>query len=308
MERGQDRGGPQGDRRRSRTMSGGLHLPALRSLLFVPALKARYWEKALGTAAGAFIVDLEDSVGADLKNEARDALPQAVLALNMGNRPVLVRVNANDRADLEAAARLPIQGLILPKVEGPDAVDQASALSGDLPILASIESPLGLERAGAIADRKGVAALMFGAGDFIAETGMADDDDLLSTPALLMVLAAKARRLPAFGLPGTIAEFRDLERLGTLARKARAMGFSGTPAIHPDQIGVLNQAFGPTSRDLREARAVIAAFEASDGSAFMSEGKLIERAVYESALSVIRNGEEIDPDLARVSTAPREEP
>lgn len=93
---------------------------APRSLLYVPGSNARALEKARGLAADMLIVDLEDAVPADRKAEAREAMRAAVTAGYPGKR-VAVRINGtgspHQAADIHAVAGLPVDAVVLPKVD-----------------------------------------------------------------------------------------------------------------------------------------------------------------------------------------------
>jgi citrate lyase subunit beta/citryl-CoA lyase len=59
---------------------------------------------------------------------------------------------------------------------------------------------------------------------------------------------------------------------------ARRDGFTGMMAIHPDQVGVINDAFTPSSDEVAHARAVVAAFDANPGAGALAlEGRMIDR-------------------------------
>src|ERR1700704_2621231 len=89
----------------------------MRSMLFVPGDSQRKFEKALGSKASALILDLEDAVVPDKKEEAR-GLIRAMLS---GGRSSLlyVRVNAIDTdmtlRDLAAVMPAAPDGIVLPK-------------------------------------------------------------------------------------------------------------------------------------------------------------------------------------------------
>jgi citrate lyase subunit beta/citryl-CoA lyase len=89
--------------------------------LFVPGSNARALEKARGLAADGLIFDLEDAVGPEAKDTARAGVEAALIVGGYGPRELIVRVNPLDspwgHADLAVAARLPIDAVLLPKVE-----------------------------------------------------------------------------------------------------------------------------------------------------------------------------------------------
>ena len=112
--------------------------------LYVPADRPDRVEKAIASRAHAVIVDLEDGVSPAAKAEARAGLTG--LLSERRRKPVYVRVNAGDAADLEAVAVLQISGIVVPKVARAEDVPATPH-----PVNCLIESAAGLEAAYAIA-------------------------------------------------------------------------------------------------------------------------------------------------------------
>jgi citrate lyase subunit beta/citryl-CoA lyase len=104
-----------------------------RSLLYVPAINARATDKARGLPCDVVILDLEDSVAPEAKDQARQAAVAAIAA-GFGERQVALRCNGLDTswgaADLRAAAAAGPDIVVLPKVSHPDAVLAAAAALG----------------------------------------------------------------------------------------------------------------------------------------------------------------------------------
>ena len=102
-----------------------------RSVLYMPGSNARALDKAKTLAADAVIFDLEDSVAPDAKDVARDQVVAAVAAGGFGSREVVVRVNSLagpwGRADLEAAASVAPDAVLIPKVSKPEDVFEVNA-------------------------------------------------------------------------------------------------------------------------------------------------------------------------------------
>src|SRR6185437_12318043 len=92
-----------------------------RSLLFMPGANARALAKSRELPADGLIFDLEDAVAPDAKPAARDAVAAALAQGGYGRRELVLRVNPLDSAwgtaDLDAAARMPLDAVLLPKVE-----------------------------------------------------------------------------------------------------------------------------------------------------------------------------------------------
>src|SRR5215212_10970869 len=91
-----------------------------RSVLYMPGSNARAIEKARTLPADGVILDLEDAVAPDAKEQARKQVTDAVKAGGFGNREVFVRVNGIDTPwhadDLSAAAHVGPDGILIPKV------------------------------------------------------------------------------------------------------------------------------------------------------------------------------------------------
>ena len=115
-----------------------------RSLLFVPGDRPDRFEKAWNAGADAVILDLEDAVTAGKKAEAREA----IAAWLSPERPVYVRINdpATEwyEGDLEAAVRPGLAGIIVPKAEDPEQLAQLASRVGEMRLIATIETALGV--------------------------------------------------------------------------------------------------------------------------------------------------------------------
>ena len=263
----------------------------LRSLLFVPGDRPDRMEKALKSGADALILDLEDSVAATAKPEARRAVA-AFLAANESAR-LWVRINPldSDEADKDLQALLPAHpdGLVLPKAEGGASVAELArrlAQRGNVTarILAiGTETPAAIFGLGTYGGQKRLTGLTWGAEDLPAAIGAAtsrEEDGSFTTPyeiarALCLFGAAAAGVAP---IETVYPAFRDLDGLAAFAGRARRDGFTGMMAIHPDQVAVINRAFTPSEAELSHARAVVAAFAANpEAGALSLDGRMIDR-------------------------------
>ena len=263
----------------------------LRSLLFVPGDRPDRMEKALKSGADALILDLEDSVAATAKPEARRAVA-AFLAANESAR-LWVRINPldSDEADKDLQALLPAHpdGIVLPKAEGGASVAELArrlAQRGNVTarILAiGTETPAAIFGLGTYGGQKRLTGLTWGAEDLPAAIGAAtsrEEDGSFTTPyeiarALCLFGAAAAGVAP---IETVYPAFRDLDGLAAFAGRARRDGFTGMMAIHPDQVAVINRAFTPSEAELSHARAVVAAFAANpEAGALSLDGRMIDR-------------------------------
>jgi citrate lyase subunit beta / citryl-CoA lyase len=277
-------------------------IPAMRSLLFVPADGGSKLDKAFASGADAVIVDLEDSISPDRKDAARlSAAAFLKNAVTQAQRPrLLVRVNgiATGRIDADLDAIVPAKpdAILLPKAEGGASVIHADAKlaarealagldDGHIKILAqAIETAAGLFLAGSFGGASArLIGLTWGPEDLAAELGAEtnrDRDGRLTAPYQL------ARALCLFGAAAAqttaietiFADFRNLDALRRDTEDARRDGFVGRLAIHPAQVAVINEVFTPTADALAKARAIIAAFAAAPGSGAVAiDGVMYDR-------------------------------
>jgi citrate lyase subunit beta/citryl-CoA lyase len=266
-----------------------------RSLLFIPASRPDFVDKARLRGADAIILDLEDGVTPPDKPGARQALTGLYANLRAQGLPVWVRVNGQDGGgdDLDAVAALPDSPMImLPKIESPSQVITACArlqARGAQPrITPLIETPSGVIRAADIAAAHPcVRGLAFGSEDFAAALGVPPVEAALAAPAQWVVLAAAARGLPAFGLPGSLTPYEDPERLEHLGRLSATLGFSGALCIHPNQVAVLNRCFSPTMQDIAWASRILDHAATHNGGATALDGAMVDAPVMARAQRIL---------------------
>lgn len=215
--------------------------------LFAPAHRPDRVEKALASRAHVVIVDLEDGVPAAAKQEARAHLRG--LLSTRSDKPVFVRVNRGEAADLEAAADLPLAGVVVPKVERPEDVPPGLAVH------AMIESARGLEAAFEIASHPGVHGISLGEEDLRSQLGASEDG--LDWQRARIITAAVAAGLPR-PPQAVYMRVRDLDGFRRSCRHGRKLGHLGRVAIHPDQLDPIEEAYLPTRNQVEEARATLA--------------------------------------------------
>ena len=251
----------------------------LSSLLFVPGNRPERYAKALATAASVVCVDLEDAVPDEAKAEARraalGALGDTRLALRVNG--VTTRVGLEDLLALADASARPAL-LLVPKVESPGALDVVRGVLGEeTPVVPLIETVKGLRAAHEIAAAPGVAALMFGGGDFAGELGAPLTWDGTAVARAMLAMAAAGAGVPAIDVPYLALD--DRAGLEEETRRARALGFDAKAAIHPGQIDAIEAAFRPSAEELAEAEAATRAFAESGGAAVRFNGRMLEEPV-----------------------------
>jgi citrate lyase beta subunit len=272
-----------------------MSLATARSLLFAPGHEERKLQKALAAGADAVVADLEDAVPAGEKDAAREVVGR-VLADAGGPSLVAVRPNAYGTEhwedDLAAVRGLPLDALVLPKAT-PAAVE---ALGPDgPPVVAIVETALGLRQAYETACLPRVASLVLGAVDLGAELGLearADGLEVLYARSQLVVDSSAAGIRSPFDL--VHLDIRDDEGLEAEARLARSLGLRGKACIHPGQIEIVNRVFSPTEAEQERARRVVEAYERAlaDGRGVVAlDGEMIDLPVVERARRVLAETE-----------------
>lgn len=254
----------------------------LRSLLFVPGDSEKKFRKAAESGADALILDLEDSVAASQKSEARRLVASWV---QEGGRPrpwsCWVRVNPLDSGltlqDLQAVVRPGLDGIMLPKAAGAQDIERvacyldafetaAGIVCGTIRLLpVATETPAAVFQLGNYRHPR-LAAMTWGAEDLSAaigasvrKTSQGDWTPVFQTVRTLCLMgASSAGVVPIDTLH---ADFRDPEGLEAACNQARQEGFGGKIAIHPAQVETINRCFRPSGAELELARRVVAAFE-----------------------------------------------
>src|SRR6185437_9794402 len=233
-----------------------------RSLLFMPGANARALAKSRELPADGLIFDLEDAVAPDAKPAAREAVGAAVAEGGYGRRELVLRVNPLDSVwgedDLAAAARMPVDAVLLPKVETADRVRETAArLPERIAVWCMVETPLGILNLREIAAAPRAAALVMGTSDLTADLHALDMPGRapLMTAIGLALLAARAYGLAI--LDGVQLDLADDEGFAAVCRQGRALGFDGKTLIHPKQIGPANEAFAPSGEEVAAARKII---------------------------------------------------
>lgn len=275
-----------------------------RSLLYVPANVPRFIAKAGPVGADAVVLDLDDSVPPREKRAARDGLAEAVLRCRVGRTSVLVRVNRRLRdavRDIETAVAAGCDGLLLPKVTGPEHVALLSEVVDDLELQTDgrriVFVPM-VETAAAVRQMNAIAVasernvgMIIGSEDLATECMIPADDELIITIKRQMVLAAAAAGISPFGLLGrSISQYRDLDAVRAAALRSRRSGFVGATCIHPSVVPVFNEAFLPEAEELDLANRQIKAAEEAERigrGTVVVDGRMVDEPIVRRARHLV---------------------
>ncbi len=285
-----------------------------RSVLYMPGSNTRALEKARTLAADGLILDLEDAVAPDAKEQARANV--AAAAGQYGQREVLIRVNGLNtpwgHADIVAAAAAGADGILIPKVESADTVRQVEAIMvaagapGSMAIWCMMETPPGMLHAETIA---GASARL---GGFVMGTSDLAKDlhchhTAMRLPMItslgLCLLAARAHGLAI--VDGVYLDLDDAEGFEAACRQGLELGFDGKTLIHPKTVATANRVFAPGEDDVAWSRRIIEAHaEATrEGKGVVVvDGKLVENLHVANARRLVALAEAIaalEADLAK---------
>jgi citrate lyase beta subunit/acyl dehydratase len=249
-------------------------------------------EKAVGVPADEVVFDLEDAVAPGAKQQAREAIAGTLARPEWAQRTVAVRVNAPGSSEL--AADLELVGslrttsrltVVVPKVEEPEQLLMiVERLGPVIGLQALIETPAGIEAVGAIArSTRQLCGLILGYADLATALGRRGAErhvDRWLYHQESVLAAARAASIQA--IDGPFLRLGERLALARAARAARELGFDGKWAIHPEQVGPLNRAFGATEPELRWAGAVTEALATaadSGDAAVRVEGAMVDEAM-----------------------------
>ncbi len=274
--------------------------------LYVPGTRPELIEKAARCEPDAVIIDLEDTVPTDRKNQVRQDIADILPSVGL---PALIRVNNEPdflEADLRAMTNEHVYGLFLPKAEDPDQIRQIDRIMGEaerenglmagsIKLLPMMETALGVIRCfelASAADR--VESVSFGSaedGDLQGDLHCAwsiEGTELLYARSKVL-LDARAAQLP-YVLDGAFSDIKNDDALRADCELSKRLGYDGRTLIHPQQVSVAREAYAASAEELDYYRRLIEAFEAAEaaGSASISlDGKLVDYAMYKKALSFV---------------------
>jgi citrate lyase subunit beta/citryl-CoA lyase len=268
-----------------------------RSVLFLPGSNPRTLEKARTLAADGLIFDLEDAVAPAVKDAARAGVAAALAIGGYAPRELILRVNPLDtpwgHADLATAATMPIDAVLLPKVENAERVRLTIALLDtlgappELRLWCMIETPLGVLAAAEIAAASPrLGALVLGTSDLTKDLHASEARDRLPLLTALGLVLLAARAYGRAVLDGVHLDLADAEGFAAACHQGRELGFDGKTLIHPAQIDPANAAFTPTGEEVARARQIIAAYSHAAGAgvgAVRIDGRLVEALHVEEA-------------------------
>ncbi len=276
-----------------------------RSVLYLPASNERALKKAKTLPVDALILDLEDAVAPDAKEQARENACAAAQSGEYGRREVTIRINAAGTqwhdADLAAVAAAGPDAVVVPKV---GSADEVRALVGALEsagapehtqLWAMVETPqamLHCEEIAGASDR--LTVLVMGTNDLAKELHAEHVPGRAPLLTGLSLCLLAARTTGTVILDGVYNDVKDTEGFEAECAQGRQFGFDGKTLIHPGQVEACNRTFAPSPEAVADARGVIEAWEAGAGSGVVTHrGRMIEQLHVDTAARVLAIDEAI---------------
>jgi citrate lyase subunit beta/citryl-CoA lyase len=244
------------------------------SRLYLPGNNPALMINAGLHSADGIILDLEDSVAPERKDEARILVRNALRQVNFYGAERMVRINQGEKGieDLHFVIPHYVNLIIIPKCEN---ADQVHAVENEIDIIKKkfripnevflmpvIESAIGVENAFSIATASGnIVALAIGLEDYTADLGVQRTKEGKESfyARTRLIVAAKAAGIQA--IDSVFSDVDDLDALKETIRESKALGFEGMGCIHPRQIPVIRQGYSPDQQEIEKAKNIVAAFE-----------------------------------------------
>ncbi|CAI8379514.1 MAG: Citrate lyase subunit beta-like protein [Acidimicrobiales bacterium AG-410-I20] len=270
----------------------------MRSVLFAPGNQPDVISKLPRTDPVAAVIDLEDSTPASHKVESRKIAFEATKVITK-SCPLLIRINGIDtewfEGDVSEVLSPSLLGVLIPKLASSKDVERAvTALDGagltDLSIMAGVETVQGVINAVEVTQHPRIKWCYFGAEDYVADLGGVRRSDNHEVLVARSQVAQAARLSGISALDMVVTDFRDSERFKREAGEARSLGYSGKLCIHPDQVGLANEAFRPSDNEIEWANRVVSAYSIalSEGKAAIQvDGEMIDEPVFRRAKALL---------------------
>jgi citrate lyase subunit beta/citryl-CoA lyase len=254
-----------------------------RTVISVPGHKPSWFDKAIAAGADCLCLDLEDSVPAAEKEEARAGIRDAIgrIAEQHPKVGLFVRPNALDTgetgADLEAVVVPGLTGVFAPKVGSATEVAQYDALvdyferrngAAGIEYILPMETIEGIQHCEEIAVASPRVGALIGPTAEHADIAIAvgyewSPGGLESRYHRTRILLA-ARAAGVHPLTALWERIRDLDGLETFTVDSRKMGFRGQVVLHPTHVPVVNRVYTPDAEQIDFYRGLLKAYQEAE--------------------------------------------
>ncbi len=274
-----------------------------RSRLYLPGNTPKLFTNAGLHGPDAVILDLEDSVAPDKKDEARILVRNALRSVDFYGAERMVRINQlpGGLEDLEAVVPQLPNVILVPKCESADdvrvvnekieSIRRDRGLDHPVWLMPIVESARGVLQAPAIASAaENVSSLAIGLEDYTADIGTQRTNEGRETYFARSMIVAAARAAGIQPIDSVFSDVTDMDALRAFVLDSKGLGFEGMGCIHPRQIPVVHDAYAPGEAEIEKARRIVEAFDAAEekGLGVVALGsKMIDPPVVKRALRTI---------------------
>jgi citrate lyase subunit beta/citryl-CoA lyase len=270
----------------------------------VPAANARAVDKSLELDADCLVYDLEDSVGPDAKDEARERVIRILSAPGRPSQQRIVRINGLDSDWLEqdsvALRQVGAQKVLLPKIRRAEDILRFRELLGRTEeagpafwIMVETASCIS-QLPGILAADEAIEVIMMGLEDLAVETGIQNRPGRQGLLYALQFCVLTARAHDLGVIDGVFTAFLDEAGFEAECRQALELGFDGKSLIHPNQLDTCNRCFSPDDAAVREAREILQAWkdhQLRGQSVAVVDGRMIEHLHVNQARRILARAE-----------------
>jgi citrate lyase subunit beta/citryl-CoA lyase len=273
------------------------------SRLYVPGNSPKMMINAGIYGAHGVILDLEDAVAPQKKDEARLLVRNALRQVDFHGAERMVRINQLPRGldDLEEIVPHNVHVVLLPKCESREQILQVNEKIRSIPapdnpgggiyLMPIIESALGVIRAYEIATAAdNVVAVALGLEDYCADLGVARTLEGVESFYAKSRLVNACRAAGVQAIDSVFSDFQDEDGLRKTVLRSRSLGFEGIGCIHPAQIRPVHESFAPSGEEIARAKKIVLVFEEANekGLGVVALGsKMIDPPVVKRALLTI---------------------
>jgi citrate lyase subunit beta/citryl-CoA lyase len=243
------------------------------SRLYLPGNSPNLMINAGLHSADGIILDLEDSVAPEKKDEARILVRNALRQVNFYGAERMVRINQGDRGlqDLQYVIPQNVNLILVPKCENAEYLVKVEEeinslrkrynLQNEVFLMPIIETALGVENSFFIARAcRSIVSLAIGLEDYTADLGVPrtiEGKESFYARTRLVVAARAAGIQP---IDSVFSDVSDMEALKENVRVSKSLGFEGMGCIHPRQIAVIKDQYAPDEAELEKSKKIVLAF------------------------------------------------
>jgi citrate lyase subunit beta/citryl-CoA lyase len=272
--------------------------------MFVPAHNPKLLDSSLKREADVLLLDVEDSVPAIDKQQARDNIKEFVMRPEAREKLIFPRINDRESGELlKDLYQLTIEGVtgfMYPKATNGDDIYfvgkllEAIEYEKKIPIGTFKIIPL-IETSGAIVNINDictachrVVAVTFGCEDYVTDLQGKHDSEGMSIFFARNMIVNAARATGIIPIDTVHIKVHDLEDLEKNLKLAKNLGFEGMLILNPKELPLCHQYFSPSDDEVAWATEMV---------------ELAEEAVREGKGVAVKDNKFIGPPMVKMAKA-----